>query len=59
MNTKTKVISIAILAIFLLGTCNKKVICQTCDSNYPISNLFLNNCPEEWEKESDDNPCTK
>ena len=59
MNTKIKIISMGILSIFLLASCNKEITCQTCDNNYPISNLFLNSCPEDWEKESDNNPCTK
>tara|TARA_R110002012_G_scaffold276814_1_gene463889 strand:+ start:306 stop:491 length:186 start_codon:yes stop_codon:yes gene_type:complete len=59
MNTKIKIISIGVLTAFLLATCSKDVVCQTCDEGHPISNLFLNSCPEEWEKETDENPCTK
>ena len=52
---------IAILTIGALATtsimCNKKVICDTCDDGYVISNVFKNECKEPWLPTSDINPC--
>ena len=52
---------IAILTIGALATtsimCNKKVICDTCDDGYVISNVFKNECKEPWLPTSNINPC--
>jgi len=61
MNTKIKAAAIVISVLFIgyILKQNKEIVCHTCDNGYPISNLFLNSCPEEWSVEDNDNPCTK
>ena len=52
---------ITILTVGVLATttimCNREVVCDTCDTGYPISKEFKNKCEKPWLPTSDINPC--
>ena len=56
INMKKEILTIGILVVSFT-TCNKEIICDTCDNGHPVSNVFKNECKKPWTPTSDINPC--